>query len=56
MCIEVIVKTVEVREMTEEESMKVEEGDKWTKILRNLTYIYKRKSNKAHSSTIEKYS
>ena len=31
MCIEVIVKTVEVHEMTEEESIKVEEGDNWTK-------------------------
>lgn len=31
MCMEVIVKTVEVHEMTEEESIKVEEGDGWTK-------------------------
>lgn len=33
MCIEVIVKLMEVHEMTEDESIKVEEGDGWTKSL-----------------------
>lgn len=48
MCIEVIVKIMEVHEMTEEESIKVEEEDGWTKSLRIL-FIFTKQNPIRHT-------
>lgn len=50
-----IVKTVEVHEMTEEESIKVEEGDGWTKS--KESYLFAEKNPIRHTVVVfEKYS
>ena len=53
MCIEVIVKTVEVHEMTEEESIKVEEGDNWTKSY-GILFIFTKENPIRHTVVLLK--